>query len=121
MNPTTPTTTITTPAAPVQPAQATPQEQPQQSTNAITATEAVFALACYTYYFASKMSFTAIDNLDPALVVVNTLANPEILDAYNEVKAAEDREKALEDRTEPVDTMLGGDADNSTPETIATA
>lgn len=86
-------------------------QQPVQQSAAspISVTEALYALVCYTYYYASTQAFESINQLDPALVVVNNLANPEIIDVYDSVRAAEEREKELEDRVVPTDTILGGE------------
>lgn len=112
------------PAAPVAPTQPVPpqptqQQQAQTAIGPISISEALYALVCYTYYYASVQAFESINQLDPALVVVNNLANPEIIDVYDSVLAAEEREKALEDRVVPTDTILGSDEEPPVESTVA--
>jgi hypothetical protein len=116
-NPTTPTTAPVTPtpvktapapvninAAPTAPTQQPVQQQPN---DAITLQEAIFALACFTYFEASAMAFASLSELNPALTVVNNISNSEQLETFTkQVEAAAEKEKEDEERSDPADTMF---------------
>ena len=95
------------PAAPqtVQPVQPPQQRTPTEHLN-MTVTEALYALVCYTYINASKVSFETIDKLDPSLVVVNTLANPEIVNDTKQVEDVAKKNDASSDVVEPYDNIF---------------